>query len=288
MRRVGLLVALVLSVTVAARGVSWPAGWKDPPVSSGRNLSPVEREQARQLGDAVDSAETARQAIQAWEQYAAAQPDDADAWVEIGILRLLEGAAFRSGAKERLACYQAALQACERAMATNPGFLRRVLAGQTTAEAAGALGAREMAAMHFWSTGIFYISRDCLGLFGRILNFRLLEGAKAMLVRMDEVNPAWEDHVSTFSWGIYYLAMPESRGGDRAKARERFDRAVTLGERRLLPRWGRARYFYAAVGEPAAARADLEAVVARDLDGLGGHRVWNRYFQADAKRLLAP
>jgi hypothetical protein len=24
--------------------------------------------------------------------------------------------------------------------------------------------------MHFWSTGVFYIFRDCLGLFGRIAN----------------------------------------------------------------------------------------------------------------------
>jgi tetratricopeptide (TPR) repeat protein len=283
----GLSVALVLGLTSAARAASWPAGWKDPPVASGRALSAAEREQARQLGEAIDSAETALLAIQAWEQVAAARPDDADAWVEIGILRLLEGAAFRSSAAERLVCYRAALQACERAMATNPEFLRRVQAGRTTAEAAGALGSREMAAMHSWSTGVFYLFRDCLGLFGRIMNVRLLEGAKTMLERMDEVNPAWEDHVSTFSWGIYYLAMPVSRGGDRAKARACFDRAVAMGERRLLPRWGRAKYFYVAVGEPAAARADLEAVVARDLDGLGGHRAWNRYFQMEAKRLLA-
>ncbi len=279
--------ALVLSLASAANAVSWPAGWKDLPAASGRAISPAERAQARPLGDAIDSAETARQAIQAWERIAAAHPDDIEAWTEVAMLRLLEGAAFRQGAKERLVCYRAALQACERAMATNPEFLRLVQGGQTTVEAAAALGEREMAAMHFWSTGVFYIFRDCLGLFGRITNFRLMEGAKAVLVRMDEVNPAWEDHVSTFSWGIYYLAMPAGRGGDREKARACFDRAVALGEHRLLPRWGRAKYFYPAVGEPAAARSDLEAVVARDLDGLGGNRAWNRYFQSEAKRLLA-
>ena len=207
----GLLVALVLSLTSTARAVSWPAGWTNLPAASGRAISPAERAQARQLGDAIDSAETARLAIQAWEAIAAAHPDAA-AWAEIGMLRLLEGAAFRQGAKERLECYRAALQACERAMATNPEFFRRVQAGQSTAEAAAALGEREMAAMHFWSTGIFYIFRDCLGLIGRIFNVRLMDQAKAVLVRMDAVNPAWEDHVSTFSWGIYYLAMPAARG----------------------------------------------------------------------------
>jgi len=41
------------------------------------------------------------------------------------------------------------------------------------------------------------------------------------------------------------------------------------------------------VGENAAARADLAAVAARDLDDLRGNRSWNRYFKAEAVRLLA-
>ncbi len=90
-----------------------------------------------------------------------------------------------------------------------------------------------------------------------------------------------------FSWGIYYLAMPSSRGGDLARARACFDRAVTLGEHRTLPRWGRGKYFYVAVHEPAAARADLTAVAGCALDELGGNRSWNRYFQAEALKMLA-
>jgi hypothetical protein len=143
-----------------------------------------------------------------------------------------------------------------------------------------------MGAMNFWSTGMFYIFRDCLGLFGRIFNVRAMDGARDMLVRMDAIDPAWEEYVSTFSWGIYYLAMPTFRGGDRVRARELFDLAVTRGVHRTLPLWGRAKYFCLPRGETAAARADLEAVVARDLDGLGGNRSWNRYFQAEAASLL--
>lgn len=247
----------------------------------------AEKAQARRLGDAIDSASTARTAIEAWEAIAAAQPGDAEAWTEIGKLRLLEGAAYRQSARDRLVCYKAALQACERAMATNPEFLRRVQGGQTMREAIRALGAREMGAMQFWSTGIFYIFRDCLGFFGRIFNVRRIAAAKEVLLRMDAVDPTWEDYSSTFSWGIYYLVLPSSQGGDRVKARECFDRAVALGAHRALPRWGRGKYFYVAMGEKAAARADLEAVLAQDLNLLAGNRSWNRYFQADAARLLA-
>ena len=77
------------------------------------------------------------------------------------------------------------------------------------------------------------------------------------------------------------------RGGDKVRARECFDLAVTRGVHRTLPRWGRAKYFYLPRGETSAARADLVAVVASDLDELGGNRSWNRYFQAEAVRLLA-
>jgi hypothetical protein len=282
---VGLLVWGSVGATTV-RALGWTPGWTEHPAAGGRAVSAAEFDQARQLGDAIATPETARAAIRAWETIAAAQPDDPAAWIELGSLHLLEGAAFRHRAKDRLKCYIAGLQACERAMATNPDFLNRIRQGQTVWAAAAALGPHEMGAMHFWATGVFYIFRDCLGLFGRIINVRLMDRAKIMLERMDAIDPQWEESTSTFSWGIYYLAMPSSRGGDMARARACFDRAVALGEHRTLPRWGRGKYFYVAVREPAAARADLSAVAGRALDGLGGNRSWNRYFQAEALRML--
>jgi len=286
--RIVLLAALLAGGTASLQALSWAPGWTGPPATRASPVTAADLTEARRLGDAIDSAASARAAIVAWEAVATAQPDQPEAWIELATLRLLEGAAYRSRPKDRLKCYIAALQDCERAMATNPGFLRRVREGQKPWEAVAALGPREMGAMNFWSTGVFYIFRDCLGLFGRITNVRLMDAAKAMLVRMDAVDPAWEEYVSTFSWGIYYLTMPSSRGGDKARAREYFDLAVTRGVHRTLPRWGRAKYFLLPRGEAAAARADLAAVVARELDGLGGNRSWNRYFQAEAARLLAP
>ena len=148
----------------------WAPGWTQPPTSDGRPAPADALAVARRLGDAADSPESTRAAIRAWETVATARPNDPEAWIEIACLRLLEGAAYRQRAGDRLVCYTAALQDCERAMATNPEYLRRVQAGQNAWEAAAALGPREMGAMHFWSTGVFYIFRDCLGLFGRIAN----------------------------------------------------------------------------------------------------------------------
>lgn len=284
--RLCLVIALSLGGAASLPALTWVPGWDVVPAARALPDRAADRTEARRLGEAIDSPESARAAIAAWEAIAAGQPDQPEAWIELATLRLLEGAAYRQRAKDRLTCYVAALQDCERAMATNPEFLRRIRQGEKPWEAVGALGPREMGAMNFWSTGVFYIFRDCLGLLGRIRHVRLMDGAKAMLVRMDAIDPSWEDYVSTFSWGIYYLAMPPSRGGDRVRARECFAAAVAHGTHRTLPLWGRAKYFSLARGETAAARADLALVVARDLDGLGGNRSWNRYFKNEAVALL--
>jgi len=283
-----VVIALLSGTGTAVRALTWSPGWTLPAPAGTRAVSAAERAEARRLGDAIDSPESARAAIRAWEAITAGQPGEPEAWTELASLRLLEGAAFRHRAKDRLACYLAALQASERAMATNPEFMRRMQQGQTITEAAAALGPREMGAMNFWVTGVFYLFRDCFGLFSRIANFRYMDDAKAMLQRMDAVDPAWEEYANTFSWGIYYLSLPVSRGGDRVRARECFDRAVARGgANRTLPRWGRGKYFYKKMGEIAAARADLVAVAASNLDDLGGNRSWNRYFKLEAAELLA-
>lgn len=284
--RFALAAALLTGGAASMQALSWAPGWTLPIANRVSPVTAAELTEALRLRDAIDSPDSARAAIVAWEAIAAGQPDQPEAFIELATLRLLEGAAYRNTRKDRLKCYIAALQDCERAMATDPGFLHRVQQGEKPWEAVAALGPREMGAMNFWSTGVFYIFRDCLGLFGRIFNFRAMEGARDMLVRMDAIDPTFEEYVSTFSWGIYYLAMPSSRGGDRVRAREQFDLAVTRGVNRTLPRWGRAKYFYLPRGEIAAARADLTVVVARDLDELGGNRSWNRYFQAEAASLL--
>jgi hypothetical protein len=281
-----LVMVLVCGCAGPLAALTWTPGWTISGTTGDPTASVAEFSEARRLGGMIDSAETARTAIRAWEGVTAGRPGDPEAWIELATLRLLEGAAYRKSAGDRLKCYVAALQDCERAMATNPEFLRRVREGQQPWEAVAALGPREMGAMNFWSTGVFYIFRDCLGLIGRIRSVRVMEGAKEMLVRMDAIDPAWEGYVTTFSWGIYYLAMPSSRGGDKVRARECFDTAVARGTDRTLPRWGRAKYFHLRRGDTAAAQADLALVAASNLDELGGNRSWNRYFKSEAAGLL--
>jgi tetratricopeptide (TPR) repeat protein len=288
MRCLIILLSAILLAGCGTQGkVTWASGWTVPASSVVVPATPADRARAQHLSDTADSAESIRLALEAWESVAAAHPNEEEPWAELGTLWLLEGAAFRKDGTARLLCYRKALQACERAMATNPEFMRRIQSGQPMEKSIEALGAGDMKAMQFWSTSVFYIYRDCLGFYGRILNYRLMQRAKAVLERMDSVDPAWEDHATTFSWGIYYLAMPSSLGGDKDKAGVLLDRAVAMGPQRLLPRWGRGKYYHPERGDWQAARADLEAVSAADLAGLRGHPAWNRYFKAEAVSLLS-
>lgn len=287
MSRYPRLAALVcLFVPHLCFGLQWERGWErsDPALATAVAIDP---EEAAQLSRIIDSRQTAREAIIAWEQVAAADPKRPEPWIELAKLYLLEGAAYRTRRGERLACYRSALSASEKAMACDPEFSAQVHAGAEPWEAARVLSQDQMGAMNFWVTGIFYVFRDCLGTWGRIRHARLMTGARSMLDRMDSVDPEWEGRASTFSRGIYYLAKPRFQGGDREKARECFQRAIDAAPARTLARWGRGKYFYPAMGEKDAARADLTAVATSNLDQLAGDPAWNRYIKNDAAALLA-
>lgn len=281
-----LLVLACLALPRICFGLSWERGWERREVAPA-NPPAVDAERAAQLSERVDSLPSVREAIAAWEMIAAADGQRPEPWIELAKLHLLEGAAYRTSRRERLACYRSALSASEKAMSLNPEFLAQVRSSVPPWEAARVLGANQVGAMNFWVTGIFYVFRDCLGPWGRARNAGLMKGARAMLEHMDAVSPGWEGEVSTFSKGIYYLAVPRFQGGDRDKARQYFEQAVNAAPNRTLARWGRGKYFYPAVGETDAARADLKAVADANLDQLAGDRAWNRYIKRDAAALLA-
>jgi hypothetical protein len=89
-----------------------------------------------------------------------------------------------------------------------------------------------------------------------------------------------------FSLGIYYMALPESAGGDLDRADTLFRQAIETGPDWLLNRWGRAKYFYDKTGNRDGFVKDLEWVLARDVSNVPGPPAWNAYIRRDAGRLL--
>ena len=103
---------------------------------------------------------------------------------------------------------------------------------------------------------------------------------------MAEIDPDWGGGAIYFTWGVYYLSIPEAVGGDRTLSAEYFDKAITTGPDWLLNHWGRAKYFHVKMRNPNEFKEDLTWVLAQDIAEAPGHFAWNAYFQEDAKDML--
>ena len=174
----------------------------------------------------------------------------------------------------------------EGAMFTNPSFRQCIQLGEPTWDACRVLGVREMDAMLFWVNAVFYSYKDGQLPMGQVLNFRWVQRARQVMDHMTSIDPDWGGGVLHFTWGVYYLSIPESIGGDRKKSAEFFSKAIEVGPDRLLNRWGRAKYFYVKMKNPRGFREDLEWVLSRDVGQSPGNAAWNAFFVRDAKQML--
>jgi hypothetical protein len=103
---------------------------------------------------------------------------------------------------------------------------------------------------------------------------------------MDEIDPAWQDCSVYFTWGVYYLALPASVGGDMARSAAYLEKASAAAPTSLLIPWGRAKYHADKSGDVASFRTDLEWVLAQDPSTAASPYRWNVYFQRDARAML--
>ena len=279
--------AFAVAAGSLASCMSWRPGWQDLAVAGAAGAGAERTASALERFAAADSREKVLASITAFEEALAAEPDNLQATVALAEAHVLLGAAYESARRAKADAYLRGIQLCERAMATNPAFLRSVRGGASVSEAAGHLGQREMGAMFWWVTGVSYYFKECLWGPGYVVNFRWMKRASGLLSRMDEIDPAWQDGSVYFTWGVYYLALPASVGGDMAKSAAYFARAEEAAPTSLLIRWGRAKYHAEKAGDTRAIREDLEWVLAQDPHSAVSPYRWNVYFQRDARAMLA-
>lgn len=248
--------------------------------------APGTLEKARSLETETRDRAGAAAAIRAWDRVLEEAPRHPEGLVSRSRMTLLLGAAYVDDCRERERFYDATMRDAERAMATSDEFRRRVESGEELWEAVDALGPEDLHAMNLWSTAVFYRYRDCFSSLERVLNLRWIRRAQAVMTRMSEIEPDWEDGALHFAWGIVHLALPEIAGGDREQAAADFAHAIELDSDRLLFRWGRGRYFCLETGDRECFRDDLEWVAAQDPEAAGGRPEWNVYFQREARELL--
>ena len=201
-------------------------------------------------------------------------------------LYLLLGAEYSGSRSEQKGWYREAADSAERALMQDKSFNTARIAGKTVPEAAEHIEEESFEALFLWATAVFYHFRDVASVPERILfSGRLKQAAQAIQLIIQK-DPLWDGGSLQFSLGIYYLSVPEAIGGDREKASKLMEEAVRISSKRILTRWGRAKYLAVSMGDKELFLEDLNWVIQQDLSTMEGPVVWNRYFQKDARRLL--
>lgn len=278
---------LVMVLSGLAGCMSWNPGWELPVAPpSGGDAAGLLSSATRQFDSAHDAAGV-RAAVDTMNRALDSDPSSRAILERLAEAQILYGAAYASGKAEKGEWYRAGIQSAERAMATNREFRRRVESGQSIGEAAEALGPDEMRPMLFWVTGVSYYFKECLGGAGRAVYFRWMLRTREVMERMYEIDPEFENGTVLFSLAIYHIAAPPGAGRDMALSADYLERAIAAGPESLLPRWGRAKYYYSRTGDDAAFRSDLEWVLSRDPHTASSSYAWNVYFQSDAREMLA-
>lgn len=275
-------------VLAAASGcMSWTPGWEVRRAGAAGGDPSARRAEGDRLFEAADSRESLLAALEAYRGALAVDPTDYATLSRACEAGTLLGAAYESGVAGKRRAYRQAIQLCEAAMATNSEFRALVVGGTPIGTAAAALTAREADAMFFWVTAVSYYFKECLWGPAHLVHFRWMLRARDVLARLTEVAPETNGGGVDFTWGIYYLALPSSAGGDMEASRASFERATTAAPSSLLVRWGRAKYYATRTGDRALFVSDLEWVLAQDPHAAASPYPWNAYFQRDARELLA-
>lgn len=242
---------------------------------------------ARHLYEQTDDLESLKASMQAYQAVLNRNPGDYEALVQLSNQYILLGTAYTQTRRDKSAHFHEAMRYAELAMYTNPRFKERIRNGNAPWEAAGALGKPETEAMFFWVTALQYEFKEGMSLAGKIRNVQWLEKALIFLDQIEKENPGFGGGAIEFAKGICYYVLPKSKGGSKQKGEAYLQQAVARGNDRLLPRWGRAKYFYEITGNDEKAIEELRWIAAQDLEAFEDPYPWRVYFQKDAKAILS-
>lgn len=215
-------------------------------------------------------------------------PRNQRALARLAEYHVLLGAGYSDDIEQKKEHFTAAIAYSERIMYLNDTFKARVESGKSLWQASEVLTNNEVDGMGWWTTAVFYYFKECIPDVYKIFNAKWIKRNKIFMDRIEAVAPDWMNGANYFNLGIYYLAIPESFGGDLDKSAAYIEKATSTGPKRLLFPWGRAKYFYYNQKNQQAFERDLEWVLAQDPhQPTGDGFPWNVYFQSQARNLLA-
>lgn len=279
------LICFSLSL-IAGCAMSWKSAVYQAQDDFPTTDSHQKRVRANSLYDQVNDLSSLVAAVEAYQDVLKINPGDYKALVQLSNLHILMGTAYRRSRADKSLQFKKAMHYAELAMYTNASFKARVRQGVKPWQAADLLGKEETEAMFFWVTALHYEFKESMNLAEKIRNVQWLGKGLVFLDRIEEADPEFGGGAVEFAKFITYYVLPKSKGGSKAKGEAYLHRAVAKSKRRLMPRWGRAKYYYERTGNESAAQEDMQWVVSREPQMVDDPYPWRVYFQKDAAAYL--
>jgi hypothetical protein len=171
---------------------------------------------------------------------------------------------YNDDLKDKKTNYIKAVQFAERAMYTSSEFKALADKGEPVWEACRVLGKNDMPAMMTWYQALGQYWTECLGSFGKVINFYWTGRANKVLERMTEADEKYYSGNVYFTWAAYYAIIPGFMGGDMKKSEEYFNKALAEGPHMISIYVGRAMYYRTKMNDRKGFVEDLHHALALD------------------------
>lgn len=281
----------LLPVTLIATGLVVTACGKKPgayetlaKTDTTAKAADVELERAQGLWNKRGSASQLELAIAAYEELAAARPQDREV-----LTRATRGWYFLADAhtadktlqKER---YLKAIEWGKRCMAINGEFARMVNdEGAKEADAVSVLTVDDVPCMYWTASALGKWAKAS----GISKSIRHLPTVKAYIGKAEELQPTYYHHGPWRYWGAYYSVVPSFAGRDLDKSGEYFKKSIAGSPGYLGSYVLRAENLAVNNQDVKQFDADLKTVLEFDLNEVPELRPENAAEQAKAKALMA-
>lgn len=220
---------ILVAASVAACSAGRTATWKQQPTAtagadSGVSASAVSR--GDEAWEKRDERASLEQAIAAWEEAVAADPENPALLVRLarGYYLLADGH-LRGDKEAYLAKFERGVDYAERALtASSPGFKAKVVAGERVQYAVSEVGPEGVPALYWYSSN--------LGKWAKAKGFTTTlaqkDTIKAVMERCLALDPTFYYGGPDRYFGGYYAVAPSFAGGDLNKSEEHFRKSLEL------------------------------------------------------------
>lgn len=285
MRRLAMLLALLcVAGTTAACGAKRVFGWES-------EIQQVEGNLTQVLADAEaawlerDDPARLEAAIELYEQAIAINPNQKDVLTRLArAYYFLADGYNRADPARQIELYDAALAWGERAMATDPDFVRLVREEEKPMEEA-------IAALEADYIGAVYWSASALGKWARLKGFTTLlaqkNRVKAMMEWVTEQDETFYYGGPRRYWGAYYSIAPSFAGGDTEVSWQNYQKSLAIAPDFLGTKVLMADTYATKIQDRALYERLLNEVIAADPTVIPDVVPEQRVEQVKAKELLA-